>query len=145
MHKVSCKASTYTRRTVCMYPYCAHSLGPIGMNLGMDTPWRWHGIGKVALHLSHYEVHIASNELTFFVVVAFLCVSEHFESIETLFFLKSNEREVRTCLSSKMRAQRLRERSDWECDCKAWEQKCKRKTRVDLQGKPKKAQRHSQG
>ena len=31
------------RRTVCvcvcMYPSSAHSFGPIGMKLGMDTPW----------------------------------------------------------------------------------------------------------
>ena len=24
---------------VCMYPSSAHSFGPIGMKLGMDTPW----------------------------------------------------------------------------------------------------------
>ena len=25
--------------SVCMYPSIAHSFGPIGMKLGMDTPW----------------------------------------------------------------------------------------------------------
>ena len=29
----------YVPMYVCMYPSCAHSFGPIGMKLGMDTPW----------------------------------------------------------------------------------------------------------
>ena len=57
---------------LCMYPFSAHSFGPIGMKLGMDTPWdpgsvmglvasakrkargseATAGLGKVALHRS---------------------------------------------------------------------------------------------
>ena len=49
------------------FPQAPTVFYPIGMKLGMDTPW---------------DPGIDTG------VFAFLCVSEHFESIETLFFSK---------------------------------------------------------
>ena len=81
--------------SVCMYPSSAHSFGPMGMKLGMDNPW---DPGKAP---SGQKV----KKIFFF---AFLCVSEHFQSIETNFFLrKLCEREARSS----------RERSDNVGNC----------------------------
>ena len=75
-----------------MYPSSAHSFGPIGMKLGIDTPWDpGSGMGQERLHFSASFGLCAKHELLhrgmIFFFFAFLCISEHFKSIETLLLL----------------------------------------------------------
>ena len=62
-------------------------------NLASLGPCGWHGVGKVALRHSHFALRakrvIGQRGKKKYFFFAFLCVSEHFESIETHFFFFS--------------------------------------------------------
>ena len=76
-----------------MYASSANSFGPIGMKLGMDTPRDpGNDMGQVrfsfaacALRYERSAQRVKEKKSYFF---AFLCVLEHFESIQTGFFSK---------------------------------------------------------
>ena len=84
---------------VCLYLSSAYSFGPIGMKLG---PLEWHGVCEVELCHSFFVVRaqrVSGQRVKFFLHFD-LCVSEHFELIETHFFFE-NFREREACIGSK--------------------------------------------
>ena len=108
--------------------------------------WDWHGVGKVVLCHSGFVLRakrvMGQKGNHFF---SFLCISEHFESIETQFFRKfSWAQNAKHVLANRARCEReawececkpqsTRERSDWECESKAQSLR-KQSDRVALQG-----------
>ena len=114
-----------------MYPSSNHIFSPIGMKLGMDTPWDPGGdMGFVSSPLGHCATRLRVMGQTFFFhFYAFqsilsrlrhtifffknFCVrvSEHFESYEIHFFFNFLEREAQN--------ERKRSEQDVSTKCKA--------------------------